>query len=77
VDDTVRNFGVPTVSVRDQLQLDPRRITVGAAVELCEPATKELFALRPLRSCGLLGPEALLALVPLAQLWRRRGAGSA
>ena len=59
------------VSVRDQLQIDPRRITVGVATELCEPATKELFALTPQRSCGLLGPEALLALVPLTRLRRR------
>jgi hypothetical protein len=69
--DTERNFGVPTVSVVDQLQLDPRQITVGAGIELCEPAVKELILVAPTsRNCGLLGIEALIPILPLA--WSRR-----
>jgi hypothetical protein len=64
-------FVARQVLVEDQFGTIP--IRVGQAVRLCEPAVKEkLEEEKAIQACGLFGREALLGLVPLALLRRRR-----
>jgi hypothetical protein len=59
------------VWVQDQFGINPIRVGVGT--HLCEPAVKEKLEEKPQqKACGLLGIEALLGLVPLALLRRRK-----
>jgi hypothetical protein len=60
------------ILVEDQFGTNPIRVGIGT--RLCEPAVKELLQEKPQTraACGLLGIEALLGLVPLALLRRRK-----
>jgi len=59
------------ILVQDQFGTNPIRVGVGT--RLCEPAVKEkLEEEKATQACGLFGIEALLGLVPLALLRRRK-----
>jgi hypothetical protein len=58
------------ILVEDQFGLNPIRVGIGT--RLCEPAVKELLEETPRSRCGLFGIEALIGLVPLALLRRRK-----
>jgi hypothetical protein len=58
------------ILVQDQFGTNPIRVGVGT--RLCEPAVKEKLEDPERGRCGLIGIEALLGLVPLALLRRRK-----